>query len=613
MIQSALEYTSLGWRVLPIHTVKDGKCSCLHESCTGKRRGKHSRIMDWVKRATIDKGIVSQWWQDWPDSNIGICTGIESGILVLDIDIDGLEKIKEFDIPNTPTAKTGSGGLHYIFRHPGTRLIASSVGLLPGFDIRSDGGMIVAAPSVHWSGNQYEWIISPFDCDPAEIPEWLDILLEDNNKKNIRRLEPVKDGETIKEGSRDEYIFSRATDLVWHVELDYSASLAALQAINQKSCNPPLSEEEVTEKLNSAWKKKSLAIEKREENEVSEKIVNQIIQNYKDVQKENINSFFIDSEDMELSPPVWIVKDMIEADSLSEFFGPPGVGKSFAAIDLACCVASGLDFHSKEIHNPGLVLYIAGEGKNGLKRRIACWKKYRKVEDLRGKLFISKTSISLIDPTFRNFLASAISQLPEKPALIVIDTWARNLGGDENSSSDTSQAVQTVDNLRGKSTCIIVHHSGKQNPNVARGSSALKGALDTEYVFTQNGKVITMQNIKIKDGKTPEDMNFELVDVELLPESEPGASDGISSAVLQTVDFSGFEEEKKMTQKQQLVYEMLERVIECSNEDYIEFCKNQGFNKDETYNVKKQLLKKHKIFIDKENELIYITCKEKIK
>ena len=74
-----------------------------------------------------------------------------------------------------------------------------------------------------------------------------------------------------------------------------------------------------------------------------------------------------------MRPIRWLVKGFLEMDSLSLMFGEPGCGKSFVAIDLACCVATGHSWHGKAIKRPGSVFYIAGEGFNGLSRRLMAW------------------------------------------------------------------------------------------------------------------------------------------------------------------------------------------------------------------------------------------------
>jgi len=82
---------------------------------------------------------------------------------VLDVDDGGNETISALEathgkLPDTVTAVTGSGGRHYVFKYPKGRSIPNKTKFASGFDTRSTGGLIVVAPSIHVSGNRYEWI-----------------------------------------------------------------------------------------------------------------------------------------------------------------------------------------------------------------------------------------------------------------------------------------------------------------------------------------------------------------------------------------------------------------------------------------------------------------------
>jgi putative DNA primase/helicase len=108
-------------------------------------------------------------------ANVAIATG--AGLVVLDHDPrsggdDGLATLRaeHGDLPATPTVRTGSGGTHWYFAHRGGR-VGNRAGLYPGIDVRADGGFVVAPPSVHRSGNRYEWMRGAAMLAP--VPEWL--------------------------------------------------------------------------------------------------------------------------------------------------------------------------------------------------------------------------------------------------------------------------------------------------------------------------------------------------------------------------------------------------------------------------------------------------------
>jgi hypothetical protein len=83
MLDAALAYAQRGWAVLPLHTVRNGQCSCGNTTCSSP--GKHPHTTHGVKDATTDKATIEQWWSQWPEANIGIATGAISRLVVLDV------------------------------------------------------------------------------------------------------------------------------------------------------------------------------------------------------------------------------------------------------------------------------------------------------------------------------------------------------------------------------------------------------------------------------------------------------------------------------------------------------------------------------------------------
>lgn len=184
---AALFYADKGFQVFPLHYIKpDGKCSCGKPDCSSP--GKHPMTKRGLYDATDIPAQIRKWWKENPNANIGIRTGPESGIFVIDIDLhgdkngnDSLRNLFELygdgnSSTDTAVQRTGSGGRHIIYRYPDDQKITNlSTGLVvngvkyPGIDIRGIGGYIVAAPSNHVSGGIYEYYDKPItDC-----PAWL--------------------------------------------------------------------------------------------------------------------------------------------------------------------------------------------------------------------------------------------------------------------------------------------------------------------------------------------------------------------------------------------------------------------------------------------------------
>jgi hypothetical protein len=118
---------------------------------------------------------VSIWFNKWPDANIGIITGKISGLVVFDLDSEHAVQYAEDEggFPDTPKVKTGKGYHHYL-RYPGFE-VRNDVRKELDIDIRADGGYVVAPPSFHGSGRQYEWedCSSIFDIDLAPCEPWM--------------------------------------------------------------------------------------------------------------------------------------------------------------------------------------------------------------------------------------------------------------------------------------------------------------------------------------------------------------------------------------------------------------------------------------------------------
>jgi hypothetical protein len=237
-----------------------------------------------------------------------------------------------------------------------------------------------------------------------------------------------------------------------------------------------------------------------------------------------------------LQPVSWLIEGYIEQHTMALIFGDPASGKTFFAIDMACCVATGTDWQGNKV-NKGAVFYIAGEGHNGLARRFMAWEQFNGVSLKGAPLFIAERSAQLFDAGHAKIITEAVQDLTdangEKPCLIVIDTLARNFGGgDENSTKDMNLFIQHVDALkdRWKATALIIHHTGHADKNRARGAMALKGALDHEYHVQKRDKnLISIQSTKTKEGLEPAPLSFEISAVTL---QHNDSADSIQGATL---------------------------------------------------------------------------------
>ena len=237
----AIEYASKGMAVFPL-----------------KPKEKKPLTAHGVKDATTDFDQITKWWKKNPNANIGIACGqISGGLLVIDLDerangVSGFDSLHEWEsehgeLPETARTITGKGGSHILFRVPHKE--SNRVDLLDGVDVRSDGGYIVAPPSIHPNGNTYQWEYDPEEYPIADADDTvLDLL---SVGKKLVEVDKFTSPDKIPDGKRNDTIYKLACSLQSR-GLGDGSILAACRAENEAKCNPPLSDEEVDKIVDSA-------------------------------------------------------------------------------------------------------------------------------------------------------------------------------------------------------------------------------------------------------------------------------------------------------------------------------------------------------------------------
>ncbi|WP_198000342.1 bifunctional DNA primase/polymerase [Gimesia alba] len=186
MLQAALEYALLGWKVFPVLEPPVGT-----QFPRPKEEAiKKPRIKEWQHKATDDPRKIAAWWGKWPRANIGILMGPKSGIIVIDTDSEeGEEKFISLfggpeNIPETVKWRTARGN-HYVFRWcdglPADVLrrahwpYTDSQGKKHDIDFKLGGNAgtyAQAPPSIHpRTGEQYQLVCDPEDFPIAELPD----------------------------------------------------------------------------------------------------------------------------------------------------------------------------------------------------------------------------------------------------------------------------------------------------------------------------------------------------------------------------------------------------------------------------------------------------------
>jgi putative DNA primase/helicase len=233
MLRAALWYAKQGFPVFP---------------CRARRKEPLTRRG--FKDASTERAQIEAWWTTWPNANIGIPTGTPRGLLVLDCDPrnggpgDRADLIAQCgEIPSTAEQITGGGGRHVFFHYSGGPVPKT---LAPGIELKGDGGYVIVAPSVHPSGNPYQWdgITGPKALlHLAEAPPWLaERISSCSTNVPVERSRPQ--GGKIREGGRNNFLTSLAGTMR-RAGMSHEAIEAALLKENLQRCDPPLPNAEV--------------------------------------------------------------------------------------------------------------------------------------------------------------------------------------------------------------------------------------------------------------------------------------------------------------------------------------------------------------------------------
>lgn len=277
MLDEALALSGRGFRIIPIHTPGPNGCSCERGAACGGSTGKHPRLHAWQRDATTDPDVIRRWWRTWPDANIGLVMGGPRRLVAVDIDgPEGRATIARLEeqhgaIPATLTSRSGrvDGGEHRFFHVPeGLDLAAiknragNGGGPMPKVDIRTEGGQVVAPPSLHVSGNRYSW--ADRRTPIATLPAWLYRLatwepapppvepprFEPSVVERARAYLSKVPGAVSGQGGHPHTLLA-AEHLVRGFELDDGTAMMLLREWN-RTCDPPWTERELQHKVYEA-------------------------------------------------------------------------------------------------------------------------------------------------------------------------------------------------------------------------------------------------------------------------------------------------------------------------------------------------------------------------
>lgn len=616
---AAILINTYGLALFPVQGFVNGCCTCGTKDCGSA--GKHPATPDGFKSATKDPEVLGKLWAGRKGLNVGVATGAPSNIFVIDIDsAEGEAALSELGIlPVTLTVKTGKGR-HLYFKWPGEEIITKR-GILPGVDIRGDGGYVCGVGTNHYSGSVYQWV-NPFE-ETVEAPQFiLDLALKRLQPKHVPVPLNIKKG-SLALGYSQGWTEDKAYELLSHISADcgyddwYKVGMAIqsegfslkmwddwsqsgnsydhrvmnmhwksftpgkgitfgtlVHMAKASGWKPQKSEEKYNPRLASTppiidvYDEDGLTPDQPENTNNTE---NTDKQEEPPKQEKKKTLFYVAARDIQ---PIIEANDFVQGflgeQQLSVIYGESNCGKTFFATDLSFHVAQGLEWRGRRVQQGG-VMYAALEGERGLRNRITAYRKHNLIlskEMPFGMMpcqldFFSKESNT---DEFIELIKDAEADIG-KVKMVVIDTLSRALaGGDENSGQDMGNLVFHADKIRiqtGAHVCFI-HHSGKNKALGARGHSSLRAAVDTEIEISREDEAdySIIKTVKQREMEMGKDMFFGLHVVTL---GQNNYGEDITSCVVNPIDAppEPIADKKTLNPDQQIIFDCLVRASDA--------------------------------------------------
>ena len=486
-LEAALAYASWGWPVLPI--VPNGKLPATSHG---------------VKDATTDADQIRRWFEGRPDLNVAIAAGERSGLVVFDIDPrnGGDDSFAEWiskngELESGALQLTAGGGQHFLATFdPSIR----SCKLVDGVDLLADGRYFLAFPSTI-EGRAYRWEVSsdPFDgVAPASVPEAWKVAMRPQEKRAL-----VVGAELI-QGNRNAGLAALAGAMRRH-GMTAAEILAALVVANEERCEIPLPASEVRQIAESIGRYEP-EHDTAANAAMADEVVAGLIANVEAQRAE----YFLTRATAFLSQPSplrWLVKGWVPESGVTMVFGESGAGKTFITLDMACRIASGLDWHGQRSKR-GVVVYLCGEGNFGFRQRVAAWALRHDVREL-DALLVSNKAIDLDAPNAAAQILSAVREITDGDVeAVFVDTVNNHMTGDENSARDVRNMFGACNVVASalRATVVLNHHTGHNidSKGRARGSSAWKASLDASILVSKGEDgTIEVSCTKMKDAEPP--------------------------------------------------------------------------------------------------------------
>lgn len=509
MTDYSLEYLELGFSVLPVAPESKRPLMRSWERFTGVRP---------------EEDQLRNWFDHLTSAGVGTVTGAISNLVVVDVDrrsgMDYSEIVRDY--PTDLISRTGSGGYHLFYRHPG-KAVGNRVDFIPGVDLRGDGGFVVLPPTRTDTG-EYSWVCLGA---PGEYPEGL--IPETGGPDGSRAEKWVSEAfRGVSEGGRNA-MTARLAGYLFNKSMPFDIVESIIKEWNEKN-SPPLPLREIETTLESVWKKH----QRSGKSESGKTSGASISGGLKALELENPDASF-DLVSMSKyfrefggDGVQWAVDDWLADGSVVFLVSPPESYKTWILLDLAVSIASGQPFLGEfEVRRPGPVIIIQQEDSHqGITERMSVIMQSRL--DLHPQIGESASMPLLPDlPIYihpsrmlrfddegvMSALGEAIERI--RPVCVIIDPLYSATKMD-NYMADSTEDMFQLKKFRDRFGCsfVIAHHSKKNmDPDsTARedgwGSQFLNAFLEAGWQVRRSPKLPENEVVVRRHSKTMGNMGM---------------------------------------------------------------------------------------------------------
>lgn len=449
---------------------------------------------------------INQWFSDPNTKGIAVVTGALSGLVVLDID-KGAD-ITGMELPPTVIAKTGGEGLHHYYKYPKSKNIRNSAGKIRDHvDIRGEGGYAVLPPSLHHSGERYDWAdsLSPDEIEMAEMPESLLIGIESKSATTMQEWERVVSG--VSQGKRNVSAASIVGKLLQRFPSEeWNTFCWELFVGWNRSNKPPMDEKELRTTFESIARTE---LQNRETPPLLKEWTPPI--SIMELCKKD----FPDKK--------WIVENIFERATIGQLSAPPNQWKTWLMWYMAICIASGREIFGKfEVDKQGVLIVNEEDPEHLLKERSLML--LGEAEDLPIYIHAEK-GIKLESEVVSRLL----EEVKEKNVgVIIFDSLSVIHTAEENSAKEMGAVFEQMKRFTREGTTVLFtnHHRKKSLKRweqddlqeQVRGSTVINavpsGHITCEEKVQGSDKFIIIRQAKLKGAKKLTPFQVRIIDAE---------------------------------------------------------------------------------------------------